>query len=145
MPKILTCHNVDIRLKLISAYSSAESSQKDGTDIAKQMIFRLGDTCAPVQPPFETHVIPESELPYIKASPQNQSFFTIFGDNVAAKLKYFQNEEFQCLHPSIICSLCFSKILRSLILVIPTYNHLRCIPEYLANIPNLAKSFCNWC
>lgn len=56
----------------------AESSQKDGTDIAKWMIFRKGVTCAPAQPPFETHFILESELPYIKASPQTQSFFSHF-------------------------------------------------------------------
>lgn len=63
---------------LIAYFCIAESPQRDGTDIAKWIIFSLGATCAPAQPPFETHFIPESELPYIKASPKINPFSPSF-------------------------------------------------------------------
>lgn len=143
MPKLLSCHNVDITFKLTSTQQNP---------LRKMALTCKVDDFLDWEPlvHLHSHLLKPTSYQSLscltkKHPPKINPFFPIFGDKMAAKLKYCQNQEFQCLHPSVICSLCFSKILRSLILVIPSYNHLLCVPEYLANIPNLTISFCNWC
>lgn len=109
---------------IISAYCTADSPQKAGTDIAEWMIFRSQAFCAPVQATYQNLLHAQVWVTLYKNISPKSIIFYIFGEKVPTKLKYFQNEKFCSLHRSIISSLCFPKIFRNLILVIATYNHL---------------------